>query len=427
MRSRLLLAATVAVMAGVALFATHGRRDAPPPRDHGGPASGAAPVPPEPPSPTPPVDEALAGLAAALRTPDDRSAPEAAAALRRRLRTDPEAFRLAAAALLDPARSEEERAALALVLGTIPGAETDAALLAALADPAAGSSLRRALLLALGATRDPPEDDEVFDLGDQPWGEPGPGGLGITVRREIVEDAVRRALLAGLSDPEPNVRRAAAAALRHSLGFPDATDGFLARLPAEEVDAVAAVLGEGLAVRARRADPAVRDQLVETVLARAAAEGSDEMRLRVENDLERIPLPAAARDRLRALAAPSRPFGDRSFALTVLAGSAAAAGGGDLAEVRGLLSEALARDADPAARDLAARLTGTLPADDAGRAALGAAAREDAAWNVRHAALTALARLGPAEAVRPVLEAAAEDPDPRVAEQARRLLGEPPR
>ena len=125
---------------------------------------------------------AVAALEAALQRGDAHAAQDAAAALRRLLRRDAEARRGAAARLLAGETPRVLRMVLALVLGTLPGGEQDAVLIDALERFAKDTAVARCILLALGATRDPPDDDDVFGLGDRPGGVHGPGGVGITVR-----------------------------------------------------------------------------------------------------------------------------------------------------------------------------------------------------------------------------------------------------
>jgi hypothetical protein len=366
--------------------------------------------------------DSLSETLARLTAGDPETASAEAAALRRAMRLDPGLLRTALARLRDPSLPEEQRTALALILGTIASAEVDPGLLAALADPAAGQELRRALLLALGATRDTAEDDEVFGLGDNPWGQHGPAGLGITIRREIADAAVLEALSAHLGVDDPGLRRVAATSLRHSLGAGNARDSFRNRLAIEPEDGVAAILGEALVGHARRVeDPVERDRIVEEVLARASTPAFDALRFRIEDDLSGMPLPESARTTLAAMAEPASPFGERAFAFTVLARSAAAGDATAVARTRTLLRSALAADRAAPVRDLSARLLRHLPPDPADRPVLVKAAREDPAWNVRYTALETLAKVAPTEA-RPVLESAREDRDPRVADLAESLL-----
>jgi HEAT repeat protein len=386
----------------------------------GGPAAVAPPVAPAPPPPAwPPLDP----LGRALASGDVEGARAAAAALRRLLRTDPAARERAAALLLDPAAPPEIRRALALVFGTFGGAANDAVLLAVLRDFPQDAALVRCALLGLGGTREPEDDDDVFGLGDRPWGAKGPGGLGITVKREIGEAATREAAERFLRGADAGLREAAAAALRHSVDKTDVRESFLRRLAVEDADAVAAPLGEALAGRAARTpDPADRGEIVGALLARAGDERLDAYRFRMEDDFEGLALDPEDRAALSGLAASGRSFGVRSFALTALARSAARSGGPATAAVRSELVALLASDGSQAIRDLAARLLRRLPYETGTAEALARAARGDAAWNVRFTALETLASFGAKPVVKEALETANGDKDARVRDRAAELL-----
>ena len=361
-----------------------------------------------------------AGLREALTSGDADRTRAAAAELRRLLRTDAAAWDAAVRSLLDPNQDAALREALALVLGTIDAPRTDAVLLDALRQVGAAGGpedLRRVLLLALGATRDPPDKDDVFDFGDRPWGEDGPSGIGITVRRRIDDAAVRAALKDALRDAPAETRRSAAVALRHSLASTDALDAFVAALRDEQDDAPVAVVGEALAGLARSTPSAEeRDRLLRVLFARVGDESLDGLRFRVSDDLDRVRLPQDVTDTLHALAVSDRSFGVRAFAIDVLVGSAVAPGPGgdaDLARVRALLVHVLEGDTDPALRDLAARHLRRLAVDAVSGAALLRALRNDAAWNVRYTALDTLVRLRGVD-VPDALAAGNQDGDERV-------------
>jgi hypothetical protein len=348
------------------------------------------------------------------------AAQDAAAEWRRLLRTDEDARRAAEAALLDSRTPRDLRMVLAFVLGTLHG--SDAVLLEALRRFPEDPEFVRCALLALGATREPEEEDEVFDLGARPYGVDGPFGLGITVRREIEDPHVRAAIEGHLAADEAAVRRAAATALRSTVDQLDVRDAFLAALVAEADDGVAGVVGEALAEWAGgERDDAGRSQVVRTLLLRAGDEGLDGYRFRLEDDFGRIPLAATERVVLLGLARPPRPLEIRSFALTALRASAERSGGDALAEARELLETSLSEDPESAVRDLAARLLGQLPAADDSVARLARAASGDAEWRVRYAAVEALAACGGAAALAALREAST-DADARVAARARELL-----
>jgi hypothetical protein len=362
-----------------------------------------------------PAVRALDRLRAALAGRDATEAQRAAAALRKSIRLSGAARRLAVEALLSAETPRELRMALALVLGTVAG--NDAALLEALERFGGDEDVTRCVLLALGATREPAEDDDVFGLGDRPWGAMGPAGIGITVRREVDDAAARAALVRFLAEPRAGLREASAVALRHTVARSDVRSAFLAALAPEAKDDVALVLGEALAVWAGGpAAGAERTAVVNALLARAGDEGLDGFRFRMENDFRRIPLDDAQAATLARLARPGNSFSVRSFALMVLATGAPAA-------ARPVLGEMLAADDDAAVRDLSARLLSTLPRDAGSIALLVEAARSDPAWNVRYQAVDALGHFRDDASAAAAIRAAREDPDARVAKRAAELDG----
>jgi hypothetical protein len=359
-----------------------------------------------------PVD--TGALRAALAAGDPVASQDAAAALRRALRTDPAARARAEELLLAADTPRDLRMALAFVLGTIGG--SDPVLVEALDRFRDDLDVARCLVFALGAMRDPPDLDSVFGMGHRPWGVMGPGGLGITVRRAVEDRAAQAALVACLGDERAGLREAAVIALRHSTSQAAVRSGLLATLRAEPTDDVAAVLGEALAVWAGRV-PAGAEQtaVVNALLSRAADEGLDGYRFRMEDDFRRIALDEAQQATLIEYAQPAHAYATRSFALAALAGAAPAA-------ARPLCEELLAGDAAAPVRDRAAWLLGALAHDDGTVAALAAAARDDAAWNVRYSAVAALGRFLDDTAAAAAIEAATADAAERVANLARQLL-----
>ncbi len=436
MRSRLSRALAVAglgvLVAGFILLRTHPSSRAPARRDTGFP-EGVEHAPPGTSASLPPEEVGalplLAALQAALEHGGGAPAQDAAAALRRLVRTDEAALRAAQKELLAAGTPRDVRMALALVLGTLPG--SDDVLLEAARRFAEDAEFVRCALLALGATREPEDEDEIFDLGDRPWGERGPLGLGITVRRSIDDARVRSSVASWLEDDAIAVRRAAAVALRQSLAAADTRDAFLSQLEREESDEVASVVGEALARRAGEEGDAARAAIVGVLLRRAADEGFDGYRFRLEDDLGSVALTPSERMALLDLARAPHPFGVRSFALSALGAGAPRWGAEAVTEARRLFEAFLREDADDAVRDIAARLLGKLPADDGSVALLARAASADAAWRVRYSAVEALAASGPTATVLAALKAAAADADERVAararELARRLEARPPR
>ncbi len=362
--------------------------------------------------------DVAASFAAFFAALDAGDARKAAADLRRALRTDEAAFAEALALLLDGDTSPERRQALAMVLGTLPKDGVDDALLAALARFGDDEPTALAVIAALGALRDPPEEDDVFDLEAAPhFGVRGPGGIGITVRNVITDSRAERALCDLLLDKDRReVRLAAASALQWSMEQEMSRTRFRTALQLEMDDAAAAVLGEALGLWTRRKQGVEPDQVVQELVDAAARAGLDEYRLRLETALQQAPLAAASQQRLLDMTHPAQPFALRCFALQTLARQEPLP-----ADARATIVAA-ASDADPALRRQAARMLGELPHGDDAAGALQSAFAQRADWSLRLVALVALARTLPTAARLSLLRAAAQDEDARVAARARRLL-----
>ncbi len=387
----------------------------------GRPTRDEGPVPAGAPKAVPEVD----ALSRALAAGDAEAAQAAARDLRRRLRTEFEAFPVVKSLLLDPSTAPDLRMALAFVLGTLPNDAGDAALLEALRRFAADPAFVRCAVLALGAQREPEDQDDVFDLGDRPYGAKGPGGLGITVRRLVPAGEVEAAIASHLRRPESTVRQATAIALSHSLDRATVRTAFVGSLSSEATDAVAAALGDPLAKWAGSdgGERSERETVVVGLLARATEPTFDEYRFRLEASFERLPLSDRALADLAALVAAHRPFGTRAFALTALSKNAMRGGDRAVAVARAALDSALSDPDSAPVRDLSARLLGTLPYDARTSARLAAAVKGDPAWNVRFTALESLAKTAPRDEWLPVARAATSDPDSRVSSRAASLLG----
>jgi len=303
-------------------------------------------------------------------------------------------------------------------VGTVPRDDADAVLLQGLAVAGDAQDLVRAFLLAFGETREPPDDDDVFDLGDRPWGEVGPAGLGVTIRREIDDAAAREALADALRSPDAETRRVAAVSLRHSLDSADALAAFEGALAAEADDVPASVLAESLVVQARRTrEDETRARLVRGVIARTDGETFDATRFRIVDDLQHVALPQDVVDSLIGTLGAETPFARRVFALDVLAASAVESGTEVVTAVREQFVHLLETAADPAIRDACARDLRRLPAERSSSEALVRAVRGDAAWNVRYAALDTLADLKD-DHLDLALDWAAKDDDARVRTRA---------
>jgi len=366
--------------------------------------------------------DAIDALRNALPIADPLESATAAAALRRLLRTDDSARRDVEARLLAPETPRELRMAFAFILGTLPGGPADRVLIEALGAFADDAAFVRCALLALGATRDPPDDDEIFEMGDRPWGHHGPGGLGITVQRAIEDPSVRAALGEHFERDETVLREAAALALRHTLAVSEVRDLFLAVLASEPADDVAGELGEALADWAGSATGPERTAVVTRLIERAGEEGLEGYRFRMEDDFTRLALSATDRDRIASYTEPTRPFGVRDFALGILTSTAQRSGTDAVAFARATLTRYLQGDEQAAIRDRTAGLLGTLPRDPLTLRALAATARSDAAWNVRYSAVASLGRYKDAPEAKETLRAATKDKEPRVAALAKNLL-----
>ncbi|MEE8106506.1 MAG: HEAT repeat domain-containing protein [Planctomycetota bacterium] len=366
--------------------------------------------------------DAIDALRNALPAADPLESATAAAALRRLLRTDAVARLGVEEMLLATETPRELRMALAFILGTLAGGPSDGALVEALDRFARDAAFVRCALLALGATRDPPDDDEIFEMGDRPWGHHGPGGLGITVQRPIEDPSVRAALGEHFEREESALREAAALALRHTLKNSEVRDLFLAVLASEPADDVAGELGEALADWAGSATERERAAVVARLIERAGEVGLEGYRFRMEDDFTRLALSATDRDRIASYTEPTRPFGVRDFALRVLTSTAQRSGDEAVAFARATLTRYLQGDEQAAIRDRTAGLLGTLPRDPLTLRALAAAAKSDAAWNVRYSAVASLGRYKDAPEAKEALRAATKDKEPRVAALAKELL-----
>ncbi|GEM_PF-3914634 len=357
---------------------------------------------------------------AAARSGEVEAARKSAAALRALLRKDAALRNQAFAKLADTDFDLQFRMALLLVLATLPNPGVDASLCEALGPPPVDPALAPWLLLALGASRSSPDRDEIFDMGDQPWGEPGPFGLGITIRREIADPRTRSVLMGRLrSSGNPDERRAAAIALRHSLADPLVRDSFLSALGTEGEDRVAAPLGEALAQTYR--EEGGKDPRIPALLIRRARDPSlPVFRFQILDELRGLPLAAPQRRDLAGLAKARAPAEARRFALEVL--TDARNSPEERKEVGGLLLDLMRKDRDALVRDQAARLLRRLPPGKEIDRWLESSARTDPAWNVRWSALDSLlSRRGPT-ALRPLLRRAAKDRDLRVRARARQAL-----
>lgn len=359
--------------------------------------------------------EALTALAAAVRA---GRAVDAAAAMRRLVRTDPGARSEAYAALLADDTPDAQRRALAMILGTLAVEGVDEVLLAAVDRFRADPATVVALIAALGALRDPPDDDDVFDMEAAPhFAVHGPGGMGITVRNVIRDPAVEAKLGELLLDREQRgVRLAAANALQFSVGREFTRTRFRTALAAETDDAVAALLGQNLGLWTRRKQGEEAQHIVDEVVQASGRPGFDEYRLRMETALHESSFNQDTMTQLRSWSQPGMSYELRSFAYSVLLGQRPVD-----PQSRAAIVRAAAGDPDRAIQDYALGLLARLPAGADSVQALRAVLTSSPDWSLRSSALRSLALLLRGAERASLLREAAEDVDARVARQARRL------
>ncbi|MFT4513138.1 MAG: hypothetical protein ACI89X_003365 [Planctomycetota bacterium] len=348
------------------------------------------------------------------------AAADAAAQLRLLLRTDPGALAQAYEALLSEETDENDRRALALVLGTLAVDGVDQALLAALKQFDHDSATVLSLIAALGALRDPPDEDDIFDMEAAPhFAFHGPGGMGITVRNIIKDPAVEQALGRLLLDTDRrDVRLAAASAMQFSVGNEFSRTRFRTALASEMDDSVAALIGQSLGQWTRRRLGAEALHVVGEVVQAADRPGFDEYRLRLETALHEASFDPTTMTQLRSWSQEGMSFELRSFAYSVLLGQRSV----DEA-TRQQLVNAARNDPDRAIRDYAARSLANLPTGSDSRDVLLHMFDHSPDWSLRSTALTSLARLLTAPDRAQLLLRAANDPDARIARKAKRLSG----
>lgn len=355
-------------------------------------------------------------LAAAIAA--GKAAP-AAAHLRQLLRTDEAALSQAYAALLDEATDAELRRALAMVLGTLAVDGVDDVLLAALTRFDEDSATVVALIAALGALRDPPDEDDVFDMEAAPhFAAHGPGGMGITVRNIIRDPRVEEALGKLLLDPDrADVRLAAVNAMQFSVNQEFSRTRFRTALTNELNDGVASILAQSLGYWTRRKQSDEARQIVDEVILAADRPGFDEYRMRVETALQESQFGEVARGQLTSWTQPGMSYELRSFAFSALLCQRTVE-----PATRKSLVDIVAGDPDRAMRDYAARQLARLPAGKDSQAALRGVFDRSTEWSLRSTALTSLVALLPAAERRALLRRAAKDTDQRIVRRAERLL-----
>lgn len=348
------------------------------------------------------------------------AAAEAAARMRRLLRTDQGAFAEACEALLAEDTDGDMRQALAMVLGTLAVDGVDDVLLAALDQHREDQGTVVALIAALGALRDPPDDDDVFDMEAAPhFAAHGPGGMGITVRNILSDPRVEQALGALLLDRERReVRLAAARAMQFSVGQEFTRTRFCTALEGELDDRTAALLAQSLGTWSRRRDDVDSRRIVDQIVQAADRPGFDEYRLRLETALLDCSFDESTLSQLATWTMPESSYEMRTFAFRALLAQRPVA-----PATRESLVGIAAGDPDRAMRDFAAKALGNLTASLDSVAALRQLYAQTDDWSLRVTALSSLARILPPAERQALLQQAMADDDERVRRRAQRLGG----
>jgi len=345
-------------------------------------------------------------------------AADAAADLRKLLRTDEAALSQAYAALLAEETDAELRRALAMVLGTLAVDGVDDVLLAALTQFDKDATTVVALIAALGALRDPPDEDDVFDMEAAPhFAAHGPGGMGITVRNIIKDPRVEEALGNLLLDTDrADVRMAAVNAMQFSVHQEFSRTRFRTALTNELNDGVAAVLAQSLGYWTRRKQSDEARHIVDEVILAADRPGFDEYRMRVETALQESNFGEIARGQLNSWTQSGMSYEMRTFAFSALLCQKTV----DPATRQSLINIVTA-DPNRAMRDYAARQLAKLPAGTDSRTALKSVFDNSTDWSLRSTALSSLVGMLPAAQRQALLQRAASDPDQRIVRRAQRL------
>jgi hypothetical protein len=368
------------------------------------------------------VAAALSRLRAALEGADREATLAAARALRDALLADPSRIAEAVCLLADAASPPAARAAVAAVLGSLPGEAGKRALLEALRGGTLEGGVERAALAALGALP-PGAGEDAFDAGAHPYALELAPGLALVVRGPIADPAARAALLERLSGGgDPETRLAAARTLRDSAAAPEVRDALLERLARETDPEVAAAAGGALGAWAREVGPGdpARAPVVERLLAAVAA--SDEaLRVSVAPALGSAALTAEEAGRLRGLAG-SADADVRRFAVEALAWQLGRADGAT-EENLALLARAAAEDASADVRRAGVDALERRAHEEAAASALAASLSRDPDARVREAAARGLRRAHASSAAWTALRrAAASDPSPDVRLEAEATL-----
>lgn len=368
----------------------------------------------------PSPEAALAELSNAITGQDPAATAAAARRLRDRVMAVPESLPALIKTLTDRTADPRLRAAVAAVLGSLPGDAGKRALALALGSGEA-SGIERAVILAIGIRE--LDDGEMFEREGLPYGIKIAPGLVATVRGPIPEGELQTALLEHLSETRaPELRRAAARVLRDSLESKDVRRSFLdliGRDPDGETVAEAAA-----ALASWTGSVPIEHPEREIILARILEVGprSEEVvRLRLVGPVAAVRLPVGPAEQIRALTGHPAPEA-RLFAAEVLARRLAGFPDEQSWALPALV-RATSADPDPEVREAAALGLGGAAGARGVTEVLMATLRNDPDWEVRAAAATALGRALRSAPIQNALETAASgDPRPEVRAAARRAL-----
>ncbi len=336
----------------------------------------------------------LLRLGKSLQTGRPELVREAAARLRRLLRTSRPSLDQAGVLLLDATTAPELREVLALVLGSLSIEEAQALLSRAL-DAASSGSWIRTLLIALGSTKFEGDDDDVFGDSGRPWVVDMPSGLAITVMSRIESGYIRSQMLRYLHPGTlESVREAAIQALRHSLEYPDVRRDFRSNLASERNEDLRGEVAQGLAEWARKQSLASPDRqdILASILAQSRKAETAAVRFGTEATLKQMPMNDAE---VKAVAdfLHSPDYDQRRWAFAILGFKAESKELPARAELLPMFGQILSRDPDPKIREYAAGALGAFGDRPEGRTLL-LHALSDPIWHVRAGAAAALARSG---------------------------------
>lgn len=321
---------------------------------------------------------------------------QTASEMRKRARTDKDYMRSLIESLLDPSQPEHVREVMAFVLASLPDTEAQRALIQAL-EQGGESSWLRILILAIGSARDRGRDDS-FGLPEGPWVKSTPSGLGVEIRTVLLDPAVRSAVEKRVEHEDAEVRRAVVQVLQHTLLYEarSQADGksvdigntrkvFLQELDRDADESVRAeasrALAEWMMIAPEKSSGF--EEVLQSILRKSMEPEEDQVRFRSLQGLKQTELPKDDLDRVFDRAMKGTDFESRAWAIEL---SAAHADGERQKSIMALA----ANDSDPKIRELALHQMTQMPGS--GEAAeLARHCLQDKEWNVRYAAVKALA------------------------------------